>query len=144
MKNILISFLEDIRIDLQKSETCNIQIIITVNFTSSEYTKEEYTMHLKIDNIKVMNDDSPDEIIEELFDWLLYRYQISWETQMREILSSIVLTYFITNVIKWTLSLAVHTLILWTGKKKATVNPKNDDGKYFQYATTIALNHDKM
>ena len=118
MKNILISFLEDIRIDLQKSETCNIQIIITVNFTSSEYTKEEYTMHVKIDNIKVMNDDSPDEIIEELFDWLLYRYQISWETQMREILSSIVLTYFITNVIKWTLSLAVHTLILWTGKKK--------------------------
>ena len=29
-------------------------------------------------------------------------------------------------------------------KKKPTVNPKNDDGKYFQYATTIALNHDKM
>ena len=29
----------------------------------------------------------------------------------------------------------------WMKNKKATINPKNNDGKCFQYAVTIALNH---
>ena len=28
-------------------------------------------------------------------------------------------------------------------KKKRTINPKNNDYKYFQYAVTVALNRDK-
>ena len=31
----------------------------------------------------------------------------------------------------------------WIKKKKATINPKNKDDKCFQYAATIALNHEK-
>ena len=29
----------------------------------------------------------------------------------------------------------------WIKKKKATVNPKNEDDKCFQYAATVALNY---
>ena len=29
----------------------------------------------------------------------------------------------------------------WLKNKKATINPKNNDDKYFQYAATVALNH---
>ena len=29
----------------------------------------------------------------------------------------------------------------WLKNKKATINPKNNDNKYFQYAITIALDH---
>ena len=29
----------------------------------------------------------------------------------------------------------------WLKNKKATINPKNDDDKYLQYAATVALNH---
>ena len=29
----------------------------------------------------------------------------------------------------------------WLKKKKATINPKNKDDKYFQYAVTVALNY---
>ena len=28
----------------------------------------------------------------------------------------------------------------WLKNKKATINPKNKDGKYFQYAANVALN----
>ena len=28
--------------------------------------------------------------------------------------------------------------------KKATINPKNEDDKYFQYATTVALNQEEI
>ena len=29
----------------------------------------------------------------------------------------------------------------WLKNKKATINPKNKDDKYFQYAVTVALNY---
>ena len=29
----------------------------------------------------------------------------------------------------------------WLKNKKATLNPKNNDDKYFQYAVAVALNH---
>ena len=40
-------------------------------------------MHSKSDNIEIMIDDKTDEIREELYHWLLYRYQIGLETSMR-------------------------------------------------------------
>ena len=30
----------------------------------------------------------------------------------------------------------------WIKKKKATINPKNEDDKYFQYAAAVALNYE--
>ena len=30
----------------------------------------------------------------------------------------------------------------WIKRKKATLNPQNNDGKCFQYAVTVALNHE--
>ena len=32
----------------------------------------------------------------------------------------------------------------WIKDKKSTINPKNNDYKRFQYAVTVALNHDKI
>ena len=42
-------------------------------------------MHLESHNIKVITYDNWDEILEEIFHLLLSIYQISLETQMREI-----------------------------------------------------------
>ena len=33
---------------------------------------------------------------------------------------------------------------IWLKNKKATINPKNNDGKCFQYALTVALNCEKF
>ena len=44
----------------------------------------------------------------------------------------------------------VHILILQTGrrkkerKNKATINPKTEDNKCFQYAVTVALNYGEI
>ena len=32
----------------------------------------------------------------------------------------------------------------WIKNKLSTINPKNNDYKYFQYAITVTLNHDKI
>ena len=32
----------------------------------------------------------------------------------------------------------------WIKNKRSTINPKNNDHKYFQYAVTLALNLDKI
>ena len=32
----------------------------------------------------------------------------------------------------------------WLKNKKATINPKNNDDKYFQYALTVALNYEQI
>ena len=32
----------------------------------------------------------------------------------------------------------------WLKNKKATINPKNNDDKCFQYALTVALNHEQI
>ena len=32
----------------------------------------------------------------------------------------------------------------WLKNKKATINPKNNDGKCFQHALTVALNYEKI
>ena len=32
----------------------------------------------------------------------------------------------------------------WIRKREATINPRNEDDKYFQYALTVALNHEEI
>ena len=32
----------------------------------------------------------------------------------------------------------------WIKNKKTTINPINDNDKYFQYAATVALNHEEI
>ena len=32
----------------------------------------------------------------------------------------------------------------WIKRKKATINPKIEDDKFFQHAATVALNHEKI
>ena len=50
---------------------------------SSNDNDEERVTHSKSDNIEVMGYDKADEVIEELFESLLYRHQIGIETSMR-------------------------------------------------------------
>ena len=56
-------------------------------------------MHSKIDNIEIMINDKPEEVIEELFQSLLSIYQIGLKTSMRGmILFLIVFIYCTVNV----------------------------------------------
>ena len=94
-----------------------------------------------------MTYDNPDEIIEELFNSLLSKYQIALETQMRG-------SDFVFDCVKM-LYCQCHKINVkrggsyinspdWIKKKKAKINPKNDDDKCFQYAAKIALNFEEI
>ena len=60
-----------------------IQLTIAINFISSKDNNEECVIHSKSDNTGFMIHDFADEVIEERFQSLLYRYQIGLETSMR-------------------------------------------------------------
>ena len=56
---------------------------MTIKFISSKDNDDEPVIHSKSDNTEIMIYDKVDEVIEELFESLLYRYQIGLETLMQ-------------------------------------------------------------
>ena len=60
-----------------------IQLTMTINFISSKDFEETRTMHTTSDNIDVMMVSETDEIIKDLFDSLLQRYQEGLEKSMK-------------------------------------------------------------
>ena len=60
-----------------------IQLSLTINFLSSKDFKETHIMNTNRDNIDIMIGSETDEIIEELFESILKRYQKELEENMR-------------------------------------------------------------
>ena len=56
---------------------------MAINFFSSKDSEETRTMYSKSDTIEVMMGSETDEIIRELFDSFLQRYQKNLEESMR-------------------------------------------------------------
>ena len=85
-------------IDLQSSDTCKIQLTITINFISSKDIEEESVMHSMSDNIKFTTYNNVNEVVNKLFESLHSKYQ---ETSLKR--SYFILIQFnshIANVIK--------------------------------------------
>ena len=61
-----------------------IELTMEINFISSKDSNETRTMHTKSINIEIMIGNETDEIIKELFDSLLQRYQEGLEKSMKE------------------------------------------------------------
>ena len=61
-----------------------IQGTMQINFSSSKDSRETCTMHTKSGNIEIMMGSETDDIINELIDSLLQRYQEELEESMRE------------------------------------------------------------
>ena len=61
-----------------------IQLTMKINFISSKKDSDEIrTMHTQSDNIEIMMSSETDEIIEELFESLLQKYQKRLEKSIR-------------------------------------------------------------
>ena len=71
-------------IDYKTQGGWEIQLTMTFNFMSSKDLDETRTMHTKSNNIEIMIDNETDEIIRELFQSLLERYQEGLEESMSE------------------------------------------------------------
>ena len=68
-------YLKDIIKYRKKSDTWEIQLTITINFLSYKDTDEKFVMHSKSDNLEIMIIDKAVEVLEEIFQSLLPRYQ---------------------------------------------------------------------
>ena len=122
-----------------------IKLTMEINFISSKDSNETHTMHTKSDDIKIMIDNETDEIIKKLFESLLQKYQERLEKSMEgsEFIFDIVdLLYYKLDEISLSRGGSYIGSPEWLRKKKATINPKNNNDKCFQYAVTRALNHE--
>ena len=58
-------------------------MLLVAIIISSEDSDQTRTMHSKSENVKILIDNEPDEIIEKLFDSLLQRHQKRIEEKIR-------------------------------------------------------------
>ena len=104
-------------------------------------------MHTPSDNMEIMIGSETDEIVEELFESLLQRYQEGLEESMRGsefIFDSVDTLHYNLNEIRLSIGGSYIDSPKWLKNKKATINPKNNDDKCFQYARAVALNHEQI
>ena len=88
-----------------------------------------------------------DEIIEELFECLLQRYQEGLEESIRRnevIFDSVYVLYYDLTKLSLNLGGSYKDSPEWLKNKKATINSKNNDDKCFQYTVTGALNNKQI
>ena len=69
------TYLRNIIINLQNSDTWKIQLTIAINFISSKDTEEERVMHLNSDNIEFTSYNDANEVVNELSKSLRSKYQ---------------------------------------------------------------------
>ena len=141
-------YLWNITNDHKTQGESKIQLIVAINFKSSKPGSSEIrTIHAESDNVEVMMGSERDEIIEDLFKSLLERYQEGLEESMKG-------SHFTFDGVR-VLCYDLHKIILnrvksytdspkWLKNKKATINPKNNDDKCFQYAITAILNYEQI
>ena len=134
--------------DKREKGEWKIQLIMKIIFISSKNVNETRDMFSKSDNFEIMIGADTKEIIKNLFNSLLQRYQKSLEVSTRG--SDFVFDYveslnYIFHKINMKRSRSYIESPKWIKNKKATINPNNKkDDKCFQYAVTIALNYDEI
>ena len=104
-------------------------------------------MYSKSKKIGFMSYDNVHEVLNESFEPLLSRYQIGLETSMRGsgfIFDSVRLLYYKCHKINFKCGGSYVDSPDLIKKEKATIQPKNENDKCFQYATTVTLNHQEI
>ena len=142
------SYLVDMINDHKNQDEWKIQLSAEINFNSSKPDSDETRiMHTKSNNIEITIGSDTDEVIENLFRSFLQSYQENLEEKMRGlefVFDDINLLHYDRNKISLNRGESYINSPDWIENKKATINPQNKkDNKCFQYALTVALNHEK-
>ena len=92
-------YLSDIINDRKTQGEWKIHLTMEINFFSFKDSEEICTMHSKSDNIEILIGNETDEVIKDLFDSLLQRYQKGLEESVKG--SELVLIMLIHCVINF-------------------------------------------
>ena len=104
-------------------------------------------MHTKSNNVEIMIGSETDEIIEDLFEYFLQKYQEGLEESMRGsefVYDSVDVLYYNLNKVILSRGRSYIDSPKWLKNNRATINPKNNDNKCFQYPLNIALNYGQI
>ena len=103
-------------------------------------------MYTRSDNIEIMFGDDNDDIIEQLFESLLQKYEENLQNKMRGSEFEFDGINFLYDFNKTSINRGGSYIDSpkWLKDKKSTINSKHNDDKCFQYAVTLALNLDKV
>ena len=118
---------------------------MAINLFSSKDSAEIRTTYGKNDNIEGIMGSETDEIIEELFDSFFQRYQKSLEESMRgseSVFDSANSMYYKLHKISLNRGGSNIDSPEWLENKKATINPKNNNDKCFEYTLTVRIQED--
>ena len=145
--NMIRPYLLDMINDYKNKGEWIIQLSVEINFISSKSDSDETRlMHTKSDNLEIMIGSDTNEVIEDLFNSLLQRYQENLEEKMQSSefnFDGVNALYYDLNRISLDRGGSHIYSPEWIKNKKATINTQNKkDDKCFQYALTVALNHE--
>ena len=104
-------------------------------------------MYTRSDNVEIMFGDDNDDIIEQLFESLLQKYEENLQIKMRGSefeFDGVNFSYYDFNKTSINRGGCYKDSPKWLKDKKSSINPKNNDDKCFQYAVTLALNLDNI
>ena len=129
------------------SNEWKIQLNMGVNFISSNDTGETRTFYANSDNEEIRSGNETVEIFNKLFECFLNNYQKE-EKMSRNgsnfIFESVKILYYYIHKINLKSGKSYIKSPEWILNKRDTINPKNKDNKCFQYAITVALNHQNI
>ena len=141
-------YLRELINDYKNKGEWKLQLITEINFISLKPGSDETRlMHTKSDSEEIMTGSDTDEIIEELFEPFLQKYEQNLEEKMKESdfeFDGVNFWYYDFNKISLNRGGSYIDSPKLIKNKKSTINPKNNDYKCFQYAVTLALYFDKI
>ena len=104
-------------------------------------------MYTRSGNIEIVFGDDNDDIIEQLFESLLQKYDENLQNKMKGSefeFDGVNFLYYDFNKTTVNRGGSYIDSPKWLKDKKSTTNPKNNDDKCFQHAVSLALNLDKI
>ena len=141
-------YLADMITDYKSKGEWKIQLTAEINFTSLKPNSDETRiMHTKSDNKEIMVGSDTNEVVKELLKSFLQRYQEGLQEKIKGSefeFDGVNLLYCDFNKTSLNRGGSCRQSAKWIKDKKSTITPKNNDYKCFQYAVTVALNHDKI
>ena len=146
--NLIENYLRELLEEYKQKGEWKVQLILEVNFISLKPGSDETRiMYTRSNNIEIMFGDDNDDIIEQLFESLLQKYEENLQNKMRGSefeFDGVNFLYYDFNKTSINRGGSYIDSPKWLKDKKSTINPKNNDDKCFQYAVTLALNLDKI
>ena len=118
---------------------------MAINFISSKDSDQTRSMHAKSNNVEIIMSSETYEIIEDLFESFLQKYQERLEESMRRSefpYEGVDSLYYNLNKVSLSRGGSYIDSPKWLKNKQAKINPKNKDDKCFQYPLAVALNYE--